>query len=393
MHLTYLSEAAIPSRSSNATQTMRMCAAFAEAGANVTLVHPILQRPEPEGFSGDVEAFYGVRASFERQVLRLPPPRGPESVQRVVRAAPFLAYLTRRLRPGQAPVVCYARSFVAALMADRVRRAWGRRSACRAVIIEVHDEPPPRAWSLLEGADGVVTISDALRCRLLARLPGLEDRLWVEHDGVDLGAIRPHADRAAARAQLGVTHAGGPLVVYAGRAIAGKGVDVLIDAAGRLGDCGAHVLVVGKIYEADYVARAPDNVTFTGFVAPAMVPAYLAAADVMVMPTTADLAYAAYTSPLKLFEYMATGNPVVASDLPVLREVLTDGENALLYPSRDAAALADAVRRVALRPDLGRALADRALLDVQHYGWSARATRILERIGELAPDRPPPTRR
>jgi len=393
MQLTYLSEAAIPSRSSNATQTMRMSAAFAEAGANVTLVHPVLQRAEPEGFTGDVEGFYGVRAAFERRVLRLPPPWGPESLQRVARAAPFLAYLTQRLRPGQPPVVCYARSFVAASMAVRVRRAWGHRSACRAVVVEVHDEPPARAWSLLEAADGVVTISDALRRRVLVRLAGLEDRVWVEHDGVDLGAIAPGMDRAGARAQLGLTHAGGPLVVYAGRVIAGKGVDVLVEAAGQLRDIGAHVVVVGKIYEPDYVSRAPDNVTFTGFVAPSQVPAYLAAADVMVMPTTADLPYAAYTSPLKLFEYMATGNPVVASDLPVLREVLSHGENALLYPSRDSASLAEAVRRVGLQPAFGRALADQAWRDVQRYGWRARAARILERVGQLAPDRPPPTLR
>ena len=72
MRLTYLSEANIPSRSSNATQTMRMSAAFAEAGAEVTLVHPVSRRPEPEGFTGDVAAFYGIRASFERRVLRAP---------------------------------------------------------------------------------------------------------------------------------------------------------------------------------------------------------------------------------------------------------------------------------------------------------------------------------
>jgi glycosyltransferase involved in cell wall biosynthesis len=114
------------------------------------------------------------------------------------------------------------------------------------------------------------------------------------------------------------------------------------------------------------------------------VPEYLAAADVMVMPTTEDLRYAAYTSPLKLFEYMATGNPVVASDLPVLREVLTDGANALLYPPRDAAALARAVRKLWSEPALGPALADQAWQDVQHYGWRARASRILERFVSLA---------
>lgn len=383
MRLTYLSEAAIPSRASNATQTMRMCAAFAEAGADVTLVHPILQGPDPEGFDGDVAKFYGVRATFERRQLRIHAVPGGKAVQRAARAAPFLAYLIGRLRPGQPPLVCYARSFLAASMAVGVRRAWGRRSACRVVVVELHDEPPAGGWSLLRSVDGVVTISDALRRRLLQRLPELESRVWVEHDGVDLGAVRRGRDREAAREGLGLARPEGPLVVYAGRVIAGKGVDVLVDAAEHIQDIRAHVLVVGKLYDTETVNRAPANVTFTGFVAPSAVPEYLAAADVMVMPTTEDLRYAAYTSPLKLFEYMATGNPVVASDLPVLREVLTDGENALLYPPRDAAALAQAVRRLWAEPVLGRALAEQAWQDVQHYGWRARASRILERFAGL----------
>ncbi|MCA1569402.1 MAG: glycosyltransferase family 4 protein [Chloroflexi bacterium] len=384
MRLTYLSEAAIPSRASNATQTMRMCAAFAEAGADVTLVHPAMRGQEPEGFDGDVAAFYGLRATFERRRLRVPAVPGAKAVQRVARAAPFLAFLIGRLRPGQPPFVCYARSLLAASMAGWVRRAWGRRSACRAVVIELHDEPPAGGWALLRSLDGVVTISAALRQRLLQELPELESRVWVEHDGVDLGAVRRGMDRQAARAGLGLAHVEGPLVVYAGRVIAGKGVDVLVEAAEQILDIGAHVLVVGKIYEHETVARAPANVTFTGFVAPSAVPEYLAAADVMAMPTTEDLRYAAYTSPLKLFEYMATGNPVVASDLPVLREVLTDGVNALLYPPRDAGALARAVRELWSEPALGPALADQAWQDVQHHGWRARASRILERFVSLA---------
>jgi glycosyltransferase involved in cell wall biosynthesis len=363
---------------------MRMCAAFADVGADVTLVHPVLQRPEPEGFTGDVEEFYGVRAGFERRVLRAPVARGGAGTQRVARAAPFLAYLTRRLRPGQPPFVCYARSFQAAWMAVRVRRTWGRRSACRAVVVETHDEPPARGWSLLNAVDGVITISDALRRRLLQELPGLEDRIWVEHDGVDLGTVHRGIDRASALAKLGLELADGPIVVYAGRVIAGKGVDVLLEAAGHLKDIGARVLVVGKVYEADYFSRAPENVTFTGFVAPSEVPQYLAAADIMVMPTTENLKYAAYTSPLKLFEYMATGRPVVASDLPVLREVLRHDENALLYRPRDATALASAVQRLWSEPAVGCALADQAWHDVQRYGWRARASRILDRLAHLA---------
>ncbi|HEX4365061.1 MAG TPA: glycosyltransferase family 4 protein [Solirubrobacteraceae bacterium] len=382
--LTYLSEAAIPSRSSNATATVRMCGAFADAGADVTLVYPRLQQPEPEGFAGDVAAFYGIADAIERRVLHVPHAKGRSPLQRIARSRPFAAYLGGRMRGGQPSFICYTRTFQLAWLALQVRRAWGRRGACRALIMEVHGEPPKRGWSLLSSVDGVVVISEMLRQRILERLPQLEGRVWVEHSGVDLSAVHRGADRAEARARIGCADAAGPLVVYAGRVFKGKGVDVLIEAAERVSDIGARVLVVGNVYEDEYVSRAPDNVTFTGFVAPSEVPDYLAAADMMVMPTTESLHYSRYTSPLKLFEYLATGNPVVVSDLPVLREVVRDGENALLYPPRDADALAGALRRLWSDRALGVKLADQAWQDVQQYSWQRRAQRILERVDGLA---------
>ena len=100
--------------------------------------------------------------------------------------------------------------------------------------------------------------------------------------------------------------------------------------------------------------------TFTGFVPPSDIPLYLAAADMLVMPTTPDLAYAAYTSPLKLFEYMASGRPIVASGLASVREVLDDGGNAVLYEANSAEGLAEAVgasSRADARSFAGRARA------------------------------------
>ncbi len=382
--LTYLSEAAIPSSSSNATATMRMCGAFAEAGAQIELVHPVLRLPEPDGFDGDVERYYGLGASVQRTILNVPQLKGQKPLQRVARSRPFLAHLIRRSFPRQAPFICYTRTFQLAWLAVQVRRAWGRRGVCRAVIMEVHGEPPPRGWQLLALVDGVVVISEALRQRILERLPSLDGRVWVEHSGVDLSAVRRGIDRDEARSRIGLEHSGGPLVVYAGSVNAGKGVDVLLEAAREVGDIGAHVLLVGIVQEPDYVSSASDNVSFTGFVAPSEVPNYLAAADMMVMPSTDRLHYASYTSPLKLFEYMASGRPVVVSDLPVLGEVVRDGENALVYPMRDVGALAEALRRLWADQDLGRALAEQAWRDVQRYSWQARATRILEQLDGVA---------
>jgi glycosyltransferase involved in cell wall biosynthesis len=348
----------------------------------VALVHPAHQSEPPEGYQGDVSAFYGVQHRFERRTLPTLQKPHPGRFSRPARALPFSAYLAWCNGPAGPPFICYTRSPLIAWIAVQTRRLWRGWSCCRGVVAEIHDEPPTgSAWRLLDQLDGLVVISEALRNRILAVRPTVAERTWVEHDGVDLKLVnRAHLDSEAARSRLGLIDRRGPVVVYTGRAIAGKGVDVLIEAAPLLERFGGRIVVVGKVYEADYIQRAGGNVTFTGFVPPSQVPEYLAAADVLVMPTTEDLPYAAYTSPLKLFEYMASGRPVVASGLPVIREILVHGENALLYPSRSPEALASAIGRAWQDTALASALTERAWRDVQHHEWEQRARRILERL-------------
>jgi glycosyltransferase involved in cell wall biosynthesis len=381
MDLLYLSAAEIPSRSTNSMQTMRMCSAFASSGSDVTLVTLRHRIPKPEGFNGDVYSFYGVSQNFEQ--LSLPSLSGLGfdgygRLYRVARVVPYSAYMGVRSGPFRAPFLCYGRSMVGLWTAVRARRLWGKRSAIRRIGAEMHDLPRDRwASRLLEEADVVFAISAALRDDLVAAVPSLEGRIWVEHDGADLDLHGSGGDREAARAALGLGGADGPLVVYTGRANEGKGIPVLLEAARHLERIGARVMVVGKVYDEQFRVQAPPNVTFTGFVPPAQIPPYLAAADALVLPTTADLRYAAYTSPLKLFEYMAARRPVVASNLPVLREVLQDESNALLYPPKEPAALAAAVERLWREPRLADSIAAQAERDVEQYSWDNRARRIL----------------
>ena len=85
--------------------------------------------------------------------------------------------------------------------------------------------------------------------------------------------------------------------------------------------------------------------------------------------------------PLKLFEYMAAGVPILATDLPSIREVLRHGENAWLIPPGDPKALAEGIRHLLENPELARRLAERARGDVQKYTWKHRAETILRLVG------------
>ena len=96
----------------------------------------------------------------------------------------------------------------------------------------------------------------------------------------------------------------------------------------------------------------------------------------LVLPTTSTESADRYTSPLKLFEYLAAGKPIVASDLQATREVLEDGRNAVLVTPSDADALADGINRVVDDLSLATRIAEKSFHDANGFAWEHRAERL-----------------
>jgi glycosyltransferase involved in cell wall biosynthesis len=174
-----------------------------------------------------------------------------------------------------------------------------------------------------------------------------------------------------------------PVAAYAGHLYAWKGVDLLLEALALLP--GVKGLIVGGHDAEPDLERVKqlagrlgmiDRVTFTGLVEPSQVAGYLAQASVLVLPNPASAISTSFTSPLKLFEYMAAGRAIVASNLPSIREVLKDDETAVLVEPGSAPAFAEAIR--ALTTDRARAdrLARAAFAEAANYTWQRRAERL-----------------
>ena len=232
-----------------------------------------------------------------------------------------------------------------------------------------------------------------------ARIAAREERVWKNASGVVTttagirdGFAERHGERRGVRVIPngcdvpgerrfpGLAAEDPPRVLYAGQLYPWKGVDLLVAAMGSVP--GVRLVILGGIEGEPDTARVRALVESSGLAArtelPGLVPQARVAdelrrAAVVAVPFLRAGMTERHTSPLKLFEAMAAGRPIVASDLPSSREVLRDGDNALLVPPGDALALSAALRRVLSDRDLARRLARSAWDEAPRYSWDARA--------------------
>lgn len=218
-------------------------------------------------------------------------------------------------------------------------------------------------------ADGLICITGNLARMIDERYP-VHGPVLIVPDGVDLSKF-PNTRRDE--------H--GRTLLYMGNLHHWKGIDILLEAMKEMPD--VQLNIVGgteeriRHYRELAVTLGVDKrVRFEGYVVPARRFEYYASADAFVLPLRPVSIASYFTSPLKLFEYMAAGRPIIAADLPAIREVLRDEENAIMVRPDDPQALAEGILRVLDDAALGRRLAEQAASDVRSYTWDERAAKI-----------------
>jgi glycosyltransferase involved in cell wall biosynthesis len=233
--------------------------------------------------------------------------------------------------------------------------------------------------AVLLGADLAIAVSAEVEGKIAAVAPDARRAVVVNGAEVERFRVLPTAN--AARRSLGLP-LGVPMAAFVGALRPWHGVDIAIDAIAMTHDL--HLVVAGDgPIRAELAAHAvqrgvADRVHFLGHVDHTRVAATLAAADVAVAPYPALDSFS--FSPLKLYEYLAAGTPVVASSIGQIPAVLGDGRWGTLVPPGDATALARALTHAVGDPAPLVRAADARRYALTHHGWDQRAREIVELV-------------
>lgn len=396
MEITYVLNSRMPTEEAHGIQTVRMCEAFRKHDCQVNLLHANRRQPTRELREISVEEFYDVKYPFE--VHSVPYFNGFEYISKIgmTLAKPLIIF-------GNLSFALTAAVGVKQVGGDYViTREWQVATFFvllgMPTIYSAHTVDAMGFTSRARTAIGTIADWDALRL-IVTNSQGTaegmrdigvpEDKILAHPNGVDLNDYEQELDRRTAREKVGLP-TDDSLLVYTGSLIEQKGAYVLADASESID--GKVVLVGGEPEEIEameaYVRENElDDVIIVGYVNPRDISTYQFAADVLALPPLSgnyDRRHQAeYTSPLKLFEYMAANRPIVASDIPALHEVLTHEETALFTNPGDPEAFSEAVSRLFRDRELCELLTQNATEAVQEYTWQDRAQRIL---GELQGD-------
>lgn len=377
MKIAYISShSIIPSRDANSVHIMKMSSAYSTLGHEVTLFVSNYKGDLEPGCT-DVFEQYAVRDRFT--IWRIPVPSNTWA------RFFFMALLTPFVAKLKSADLIHARSLTA---------AWGAARFFRIpVICELHGPPDANPKTLKMFLDlarskylkAIVVITEALKNHVINYLPR-HIKIIVAPDGIPQSYLKGVDGSKEVREKLLKISVSRKMAMYTGHLYPGRGVELILSIAPQLSSY--HFFIIGgtemDISRCRQLASGINNITFVGYISPASIRSYQCAADVLLMPY-ADVVTivrgvdtAKFASPLKMFEYMASGKIIISSKLPVLSEILRDGQNAIMVDYNEPMKWVEALKHLDANPSFGDALAKQALIDVSQYTWENRALTILD---------------
>jgi glycosyltransferase involved in cell wall biosynthesis len=367
MKLLYVTPGPIPSQAANSVHVMKMAQAFTERGCDVTLSF------SSNSLETDGEIFkkYAIKSPFKLYRVKIFP-----FISRLYfsfKSALFAKESNFNLVFSR----CIPTAFISGILGV-------------PFFLEIHDSPNSlgRAARFMfnrsirsERLCGLVVISNALKDHILDMTGLHNEQILVLHDGADNSEnITPSK---LPRGQGYSFNAG-----YTGHLYEGRGIEVIVYLAEIFPDAFFHIIGGREEDVKQWLGKTKgmDNICFYGHVPHNEVASFLLSFDVLLAPYQKKVAVAGnrgdtsrWMSPLKIFEYMASGKPIISSDIPVLKEVLHHRDNAFLCPPEDWDAWKETFSFLRENPGFAKHLGESARRALEEkYTWNARAAQILE---------------
>lgn len=373
MRILYIHHMEFQSAMANMVQVRSMCTALGSLGADVILSLPDSSNGCLKPIDGDD---YQFSFHFRKRTFK------HSSIEQYFNHAPV-----RETIKTFDPDICYLRS---PLLLRHILPSG------KPVILELHQNNLYRGMHFLDRSlrqmlshavkqgqiKKVICISDALSEYWISE--GIPREVVVTaHDGFDRGNYYEELDPSCARSEIGFPQHK-KVITYTGSLYKNRKIEHILELAGLFND---HFFAVigGPEERAGYYRRLArslkrENIIFTGRVPHEEIPKYLFASDILLALWSSDVPTINYCSPLKLFEYMASGRTIVAHAFPTIKEIIQNGMNGILC---EPDSFDDLVRSLksALTLSYKNGLAENARRDAfQKYSWDIRAGKILAEV-------------
>jgi len=366
MKFYYIINARIPTEKAHGIQIMKMCEAFASAGSEVVLIVPKRRNT----ITTDPFAYYGVEQNFVIKYIPTVDLFGTYfPFAFLVGTVAFAFFVRLFLMREKEEVILYTRGeaplFFSLLLPKRFKMFW-----------ETHIKPKKVRWfeNILLKSRGLVVVTQYYKDELVMKHGIPAGKILCAPDGVDLDMFDIDVSKENARTQLSLPPSK-HILVSTNSPVEWKGVPVLESIVDLLPDEFKTVFV--GIEES---ASGISGISRVGKRPYSEMPVWLKAADALLLSGDPSSSIAThYTSPLKLFEYMASKRPIIAFDLPSFRDILNERNAFFIDPQNRESAMGDIVRYFK-DEEMMEERAHNAFHDVKAYTWSHRAQNILSFI-------------
>jgi glycosyltransferase involved in cell wall biosynthesis len=398
--MTYISTARLPTEKAHGYQICKMCEAFADCSVEIILLHPHRKQIDSALCGQSIFEYYGIYPNFRLETLF-----GIHNLRGLGKFLPqwflMLLLLADNLLWGLYAALTAAKENADLYYTRDSSIAFWLAQLGLPTAYEAHGIPKRGGRWLLHrlarhpALQLTVVLTTYIKKELVA-MGFPSEKILVQPDGADLSLFEDLPAKETCRERLRLPQ-NRPTIGYIGRFQTlemEKGIPELVQATARLSPIdgkeplllcvGGPMEVVPTYLEIARRFNIPEHrLEFRDRVPNREVPLWMRSCDVVTIPWQWTEFSAYYTSPMKLFEYMAAGVPIVASDLPSIREVLRHGENAWLVKPGEPDAIAKGIQIILENPPLANQLSRQACLDVRDYTWRQRANRILNGIQAL----------